>query len=184
MKKTVFYLIILLSLSYVTSCAPPAQQTDISVKHADSFYNINHDDYPLLHLPLINPIEAKRQDGRTPWRVLLLNGPWVHVPDRQDNFFYGYAIEELEKFAVSNGVIMAYSAYIDKDADAYVLENYYHWFVIIPEKEISEGFHTEDEFNQYIQSLGITDPEWLTPDDAYEKYIKRGGCLDWIPDCE
>ncbi len=183
MKNTVFYLVLFLSLSYLTSCAPPAQPTFPPVQHIDPFYNINDDDYPLLHLPLIKPIEAKRFDGSSPWRVLLFDGPWVHVPNRQDNFIYFYAIEELEKFAVSNDVIMAYSAYIDKDADAYIQDNYYHWFVVIPEKKISEGFHTEDEFRQYIQTLGIKDPDWQTPDEAYEQF-KKTGCLEWIPDCK
>ena len=77
---------------------------------------------------------------------------FVSIPNSQE--VYAYGIEELEKFAVQNGVIMAYSSYVDKEAVAYIQENYYHWFVIIPEKEIAEGFHTEDEFNQYIQTLG------------------------------
>jgi hypothetical protein len=183
MKNTVFYLVLFLSLSYLTSCASPAQPTNPPVQHADPFYNINDDDYPLLHLPLIKPVEAKRQDGRTPWRVFLPYGIFVSVPTRQDNFFYAYNIEELEKFAVSNGVIMAYSAYVDKQADAYIQDNYYHWFVLIPDKEIAEGFHTEDEFREYIQTLGIQDPDWQTPDEAYEQFTQTG-CLDWIPDCK
>lgn len=183
MKKTVLYLILIVSLSYLTSCAPPAQPTDQPVQHTDPFYNINHDDYPLLHLPMIKPIEAKRQDGRSPWRVLLPNGPSVRIPNRQDVFIYAYAIEELEKFAVSNGVIMAYSAYVDQKADPYIQNSYFHWFVIIPEKQIAEGFHTEGEFRQYIQTLGIQDPEWQIPDEAYEQF-KQTGCLEWIPDCK
>ena len=181
MKNTVFYLVLFLSLSYLTSCAPPAQPTNPPVQHADPFYNINDNDYPLLHLPLIKPVEAKRQDGRTPWRVFLPYGPYVSVPNSQEEYIYG--IEELEKFAVQNGVIMAYSSYVDTGAVAYIQENYYHWFVIIPEKEIAEGFHTEDEFREYIQTLGIQDPDWQTPDEAYERF-EQTGCLDWIPDCK
>jgi hypothetical protein len=182
MSKTFFYLIFLVCFSYLTSCASPTQRTNPLIQHADPFYNINHDDYPLLHLPLIKPIEAKRQDGRTPWRVLSPNGPWVSVPNRQDNFFYVYAIEELEKFAIKNGVIMAYSSYVDKQADPYIQDNYYHWFVLIPDKKIAEGFHTEDEFNQYIQTLGIQNLDWQTPDEAFKKFAETG-CLEWIPDC-
>src|SRR5688572_4826757 len=180
-KKTAFYLMILFSLSYVTSCAPPAQPTNPPVQHADPFYNINDDDYPLIHLPMIKPIEADREDGRTPWSVFLPYGMFVSVPNSQEEYMYG--IQELEKFAVQNGVIMAYSSYVNKEAVAYIQENYYHWFVIIPEKEIAEGFHTEDEFNQYIQTLGIQEPDWQTPDEAYERF-EQTGCLDWIPDCE
>ncbi|HZJ22033.1 MAG TPA: hypothetical protein VFD54_01920 [Anaerolineales bacterium] len=181
MKNTFFYLVLFLSLSYVTSCAPPAQPTDPPVQHADPFYNINDDDYPLIHLPLIKPIEADREDGRTPWSVFLPYGMFVSVPNSQEEYMYG--IQELEKFAVQNGVIMAYSSYVNKEAVAYIQANYYHWFVLIPDKKIAEGFHTEDEFNQYIQTLGIQEPDWQTPDEAYEQFTQTG-CLDWILDCK
>src|SRR5688572_2069833 len=182
MKNTVFYLVLFLSLSYVTSCAPPAQPTNPPVQHTDPFYNINDDDYPLIHLPMIKPIKAKRlDDGSSLWRVFLPYGMFVSIPNSQEE--YAYDIEELEKFAVSNGVIMAYSSYVDKQADAYIQDNYYHWFVLIPDKKIAEGFHTEDEFNRYIQTLGIQDHEWQAPDEAYEQFTQTG-CLDWIPDCK
>jgi len=175
MKKTAFIIIFFLSISYLTSCTPPVQ-------HADPFYNVNHDDYPLIHLPLINPVEAKRV-GESPWRVFLPFGMFVSIPNEQDNVFYPYDIEEVEKLAVENGVIMAYSAYVDTEADAYIQDNYYHWFVIIPDQEIAEGFHSEAEFREYIQTLGIQDPNWQTPDEAYEQFSKTG-CLEWFPDCD
>lgn len=183
MEKAVIYLILLLSFSYVTSCAPPSQLTNLPVQHADQFYNINDNDYPLLHLPLIKPIEVNRQVGSSPWRLYSPYVPQVHLPDSQDNSYYAYNIEELEKFAVSNGVIMAYSAYVEEKAAPYIRSNYYHWFVIIPEKKIAEGFHTEYEFLQYIQTLGIQGPDWQTPDEAYKQF-KRIGCLEWIPQCK
>lgn len=181
MKKIGFYLFLLFSLSYMTSCASPAQPTDPPVQHADPFYNINRNDYPLLHFPLIKPIEAKRLDGRSPWRVFIHYGLGVSIPNSQE--VYVYNIEELEKFAVQNGFIMAYSSYVNKEADAYIKDNFYHWFVIIPEKETAEGFQTENEFHQYIQTLGIQDPDWQRPDEAYEQF-KKTGCLAWIPDCK
>ncbi len=175
MKRAVFYLILFLSITYLTSCTSP-------VRHADPFYNVNYDDYPLIHLPLIKPVEAKRAGGKSPWRVFLPYGPWVSITNEQGLFVYSYDIEELEKFAVENGVIMAYSAYVDTEADAYIQDNYYHWFVIIPDQEIAEGFHTESEFLEYIQTLGIQDPDWQTPDEAYKQFTKTG-CLEWFPDC-
>ena len=54
---------------------------------------------------------------------------------------------------------------------------------MVPTKNITKGFHTEDEFRQYIQTLGIQDPDWQTPDAAFAKYAQTG-CLDWIPDCK
>jgi len=181
MKKIVFCLILLLSLGYVTGCVPPAEQTDQLVQHADPFYNMNYNDYPLLHLPLIKPVEAKREDGRTSWRIFLQYGIWVFIPNSQEA--YAYDVEELEKFAVKNRIIMAYSPYVNKEANAYIRDNYYHWFVIVPDKKTAKGFQTEDEFRQYIQSLGVQDPDWQTPDKAYEKFA-QAGCLEWIPDCE
>jgi hypothetical protein len=83
---------------------------------------------------------------------------------------------------VKNGIIMAYSAYVDKEADTYIQDNYYHWFVLIPDKKIAEGFHTESDFNQYIQTLGIQNPDWQKPNEVYKKFAQTG-CLDWMPDC-
>jgi hypothetical protein len=181
MKRLIFYLLVVLATIGLSSCATSAQPTNPPVQHADPYYNINDNDYPLLHLPLIKPIEADREDGRTPWRVFLPYGMFVSIPNSQEE--YAYDIEELEKFSVQNGVIMAYSSYVDTQADAFIQKNYYHWFVTIPDKNITKEFHTEDEFNQYIQTLGIKNPDWQTPDEAYKKFAETG-CLDWIPDCK
>jgi hypothetical protein len=182
MKTVIQFLIISFCLLCILGCETSTQITATPIQHTNSFYNVKHNDYPLLHLPLIDPIEAEREDGRTPWRVLLYNGPNIKVPGSKDNFIYGYAIEDLEKFAVKDGIIMAYSTYVDMDADPYIRDNYFHWFVVIPKERISEGFKTEDEFNNYIQSLGIIDPQWQKPDEAYELF-ERTNCLKWIPDC-
>jgi hypothetical protein len=177
-------IVILLSIRVLRSCTPQAQPAGLSVKHADPFYDYTETDYPWLHLPLIKPIEVNRQDGRSPWKVFSLpDGPLIRIANSQGISYYNYSIEELEKFAVSNGVIMAYSAYVDKEADASIRDNYYHWFVLIPEKKIGEGFHTEDEFRQYIQTLGIQEPDWQIPDEAYAQF-ERTGCLAWFPDCK
>jgi hypothetical protein len=175
MKNLFFYLMILLSISLLTSCTP-------LVHHADPFYNVN-DDFSMNRIPLINPIEANRLSSSFPWDIELHPGMWVDFPKSQGLYYlYGH-VHELEKFAVKNGVIMAYSSYIDKDADAYIQNNYYHWFVIVPNKEITKGFHTENEFREYIQTLGVEDSDWQTPDEAFEQF-RRTGCLEWIPDCK
>ncbi len=174
MKKTVFYLFLLISLSVVMSCRPPVQ-------HADPFYN--YDDFSMNRIPLINPIEANRLNSSSPWDIELQPCMWVDFPNSQGLYYlYGH-VHSPEKFAVENGVIMAYSSYVDKDADAYIQDNYYHWFVIIPDEEIAEGFQTEDTFLEYIQTLGIEDPDWQMPDEAFQQFWKTG-CLAWIPDCQ
>ncbi|MBP6180042.1 MAG: hypothetical protein KA473_16995 [Anaerolineales bacterium] len=184
-KKTALYLVIFLFLCIIVYIAswwwPPA-------RYADPFYNVNYNHYPYVYLPLVKPIRADPDDDILTWRVFLRDGIdiWVRIP-KQDNSleFYAYNIKELEKFAVENGVIIAYSAYVDTEADAYIQDNYYHWFVLIPDKKIAEGFHTEEEFNQHIQTLGIQNPDWQTPDEAYKQFT-RTGCLEWMPspDCK
>jgi hypothetical protein len=175
-KKTVFYLIILLSIIFLTSCTG-------RVQHSDSFYNENGNDFPQNRLPLIKPIYATRDRSFSPWYLGLGNTIMIEIPNT-NNAYYAYdLVDELEKIAVKNGVVMAYSSNVDKEADAYIQGNYYHWFVMIPSKNITEGFHTEDEFNQYIQTLDIQDPDWQTPDEAYDKFAETG-CLEWIPDCK
>jgi len=152
------------------------------MQHSDSFYDLNDNDFPRNHLPLINPIEATSERSSSPWDIELHPAIWVDFPNSQGLYYlYGH-INELEKIAVKNGVIMAYSSYVDKEADAYIQDNYYHWFVVVPDKKIAKGFHTEGEFREYIQTLGIQDPKWQTPDEAYDKFAETG-CLEWIPDC-
>lgn len=136
----------------------------------------------MIHIPLIKPIQIVQGRPNVPWRIFLGKlGIWVSIPNSQEA--YVYDIEELGKFDLKNGVIMAYSPYINKDANPYIQKKFYHWFVLIPEKEISEGFHTEDEFLKYIKTLGIDEPDWKTPDEAYKQF-SRTGCLEWIPDCK
>jgi hypothetical protein len=175
MRKTLFYLILLLSISYLTSCTP-------YIKHADTFYNVN-DGIDPRRIPLIKPIDVIHLNSSSLWDLDLLPSMWIDYPKSQGLYYlYGY-VHELEKFAVNNGIIMAYSSYVDEEADAYIQENYYHWFVLIPDKEITKGFHTEDEFNEYTQSLGVEEPDWQTPDKAHKQFRKTG-CLEWIPDCK
>jgi hypothetical protein len=173
MKKTNF-LIILFILGFLTSCS--AQK-----KHADPFYNIN-DGLDPRRIPLVKPIELNLTPPSYSWDIFLTTGIYVDDPNsKEPYYFYGHVFE-LEKFAVNNGIIMAYSSYIDEEADSYIQDNYYHWFVLIPGQEITKGFHTEDEFNKYIQSFEIEKPDWQTPDKVYKQF-KKTGCLDWIPDC-
>jgi hypothetical protein len=174
MKKIIFHFILLLSISCVTCCTR-------RIQHSDPFYNLNDNDFS--RLPLINPFQAIQDGSFSPWFLGLGNSIWIEIPNsNNDNYVYDL-VKELEKIAVKNGVIMAYSSYVDKEAGAYIQDNYYHWFVIIPDKELAKGFHTEDEFREYIQTLDIQNPDWQTPDEAYDKFIQTG-CLEWIPDCK
>lgn len=180
MKNLFFYLMFLLSIGILSSCAP-------IVHHADPFYDLNGSDYPRGHIPLINPVQATRDINSSSWNLELLNSLHIDLPKSQEQevrkvYIYSH-VAELDKFAVEDGVILAYSDYVNQQADAYIQENYYHWFVMIPSEDITKGFHTEDEFNRYLETIGIQDPDWQMPDDAYEQFLDNG-CLDWFPDCE
>ncbi|HEY9153054.1 MAG TPA: hypothetical protein VIN60_09240 [Anaerolineales bacterium] len=176
MKRLTCYLSVVLAAIYLCSCAPPGH-------YSDPFYNFNDSDFPKVILPVIDPIDAVSLGPTSPWELGLGNDIWIQIPN-SNNAYYAYSgVGELEKFAVKNGVIMAYSSYVDKQAEAYIQNNFYHWFVIIPDKNITKGFQTEEEFDQYIQTLGIQNPDWQTPDEAYKKFAQTG-CLDWIPDCK
>lgn len=180
MTKKILFLMILLSICFLPSCSS-------KIQHADSFYNYNDSDFPRDHLPVINPVEATRDGPNSSWNLELLNSLHIDLPKSQEQEVrrvYIYSrVAELEKFAVKDGVIMAYSGHVNQQADAYIRENFYHWFVMIPGDEITIGFQTEDEFRAYIQTLGIEDPDWQTPDEAFKQFRKTG-CLAWIPDCE
>lgn len=137
---------------------------------------------------MINPVQVTRDMFSSSWNLKLLNGLHIDLPNSQEQEVvevYGYYhVEELEKFAVKDGVIMVYSTYTDQQADAFIRNNFYHWFVMVPGENMTKGFHTEDEFRHYIQALGITEPDWQKPDEAFDKFVDNGGCLDWIPDCK
>jgi len=175
-----FFLMILLSNCFLPSCSP-------KIQHADSFYNYNDSDFPKDHLPVIDPVEATRDGPNSSWNLELLNSLHIDLPKSQEQEVrkvYIYSrVAELEKFVVKDGAIMAYSGHVNQQADAYIRENFYHWFVMIPGEDITKGFHTEDEFNRYIETIGIQDPDWQTPDDAFDTFLKTG-CLDWFPDCK
>jgi len=176
MKEKFSCLMILLSISYLTSCTPLGH-------YSDPFYNFNDSDFPKVILPLLDPYEAVSLGPSSPWSLNLMPyAPSVPIPNSQDIYVYGN-VSPLEKFSIKNGIIMAYSSDVDKQAGAYIQNNYYHWFVTIPDKNITKGFQTENKFDQYIQTLGIQNPDWQTPDEAYKKFAETG-CLDWIPDCK
>ena len=168
MKKTTLYLILLLSIGYITSCTRP-------VKHADSFYNVNSVfSMDPSRIPLIKPIAVKYINS---W---ILNSPFPFKSANgvEDQIAHIYRTD-VEKIDVQNGVIMAYSPNINEHAG----ENYYPWVVIVLDQKIAKSFHSEDEFLRHIQTLNISDPDWVTPSEANEQF-KKTGCLRWIPDCD
>jgi hypothetical protein len=190
MKRRIFYFVILASIGLCGICCVSIyflMRGAPRVHHADPFYDFKDSEFPRNHLPVINPVEATRERSDAPWELDLLNVLWIELPKSQEQEVrqvYGYThVDELEQLAVKDGVIMAYSPYVDQQADPYIKNNFYHWFVMVVSQNITKGFHTEEEFRQYIQTLSIQNPNWQTPDEAFDQYLETGGCLDWFPDC-
>jgi len=179
MKKIVLCLMILLS----NSCTMTFPRFPSLRQHADPFYNYDDSYAPGARFPLINPIDVTRESPSSLWDLWLNNMLMVKIPNSNRAYYAYDFVAELEKFAVKNGVVMAYSSYVDTRTDPSMQKIFYHWFVTVPGKNITKGFQAEAEFNQYIQTLGIKNPDWQMPDEAFDKYFQTG-CLDWIPDCQ
>jgi hypothetical protein len=171
MRQLKYCILIILTSIYLSACNP-------RVQHADEFYN-NDGDFPYLRFPLIKPYYVDRADSNSPWRLNLDGLLWAPPPN-QDYYYY---VEDLEKLSVKDGIIMAYSPYVDEQANQSIQDNYYHWFILIPNKKVAVGFTKEEEFLGYVQKLGIQQPNWQAPDNVFNQFLKTG-CLDWIPDCK
>lgn len=171
MKKLVWCFTLILTTFYLLGCSS-------RVHHDDPFYN-DPGEFAYSRIPLIKPYYVDRMDGISPWEMSGVTRLWAPPP----NDWYSYwNIHDVRKLSVENGVIMVYSPYIDEQTDQSIRENYFHWFVIIPDKNITEGFDKEETFLDYIQQYGILQIDWLEPKDVYKEF-RQTGCLDWIPDC-
>ena len=168
MKKLPGWSTVILIMIFLSSCTS-------QVQHLDEFYN-DEGIYPYARFPLIKPYHVDRKDGNSPW-LMSLRKLWA-PPD----YLYFYNVEDVRKLSVMGNVIMAYSPYIDEQANQSIQENYYHWFVIVPDKGTEAGFHDESAFLDYIHQLGIQQPDWQEPLDIFKEF-ERTGCLEWIPDC-
>jgi hypothetical protein len=181
MNKFFLSFMIYASILLLTGCRP-------FVHHSNPFYDYDGDDFPIVHLPLIDPVKITQGRPSSPWKMGIPDGIYIAIPKKkeeevQKDYLYS-TVQNLEKFAIQDGVILAYSAYVDPEADEFIRNNFYHWFVIIPSKKITKGFQAEDEFREYIKTISLQNPVWWTPDEAYHKFVVNGGCMDWIPDCK
>jgi len=149
------------------------------VQHEDKFYN-DPGEFTYSRFPLVKPYEVDRMDGESPWVMMLFVGLWAPPPN--DTYLYGN-VKDVRKLSFKNGVILAYSPYIDQQADESIKEHYFHWFVVVPDKSIEVGFENESAFLEYIQQYGIQQPDWVQPNEIYKEFV-RTGCLVWIPDCD
>jgi hypothetical protein len=163
--------LVALSVFTVSGC-------DIFVqKHSDPFYN-DVGTWDSLNLPLINPYYLIIINKEYGWRMPLKgNFPY------EFNDYLILEIQNINKVAVDKGIIMVYTPHAP-NVDESLGQKSLYWFVAIPHEGNSEiGFETESDFLDYIQILGINNPQWVEPGVAYDKFFQTG-CFDWIPDCD
>ena len=172
MKKLTWHITTILVAAVLLGCSSRYQS------HEDEFYN-DMGAYPSSRIPLIKPYELYSKEGE-PWSLELFVGLWSPPPD--DTLLYNNLLN-VEKISIKNDVIMAYSPYVDENISPSMKKYVYHWFAIVPDKDIAEGFFSEDAFLKYIQQFGVPEPDWREPSDVYDEYVETE-CLDWIPDCK
>ncbi len=175
-KKALFILAGIIILIWICQCLLSEGYRYQS--HEDEFYN-DIGAYPSSRLPLIKPYELYSKEGE-PWSLDLFTGLWSPPPD--DTFLYS-SVRDVRKISVENGLIMVYSPHVHEQVEQNTRKYFFHWFVVIPDKEIEIGFNNEDEFLKYIQQFGIQELDWREPNDIYDEYVETE-CLDWIPDCK
>jgi hypothetical protein len=144
----------------------------------ESFYQ-NSGDWDAYYIPLVKPYKAVRLVQGVDWDIEL------YVAPTQKDMYYYLHINDVNKIAVKNKVIMVYapnSILLDED-EIRIGQKVLPWFVIVPDKKIEIGFDNEDGFLKYIQEYGIKEPAWENPDSIFQKFQKTG-CLDWIPNCK
>ncbi len=146
----------------------------------DPFYN--DPGWDAMRIPLIKPYEMLKLDQKLEINQKLGWSITLHVSPSEKEVYYYLDIHDINKIAIKNGVIMAYTNYT-QEVDTNAGEKVLYWFVIIPNKKIETGFDAEAEFLNYVQTYGIQQPPWVEPDAAYKQFDETG-CLEWIPGCK
>jgi hypothetical protein len=140
----------------------------------DDFYR-SGSEWDHLRFPLIKPYYAIYITDELGWGIPLHSG----ISD--SNIYYYTQLNDVQEISVENGVIMVYTPY-EQDVEESIGENVYNWFVFMPDQNIEMGFDNEEDFLAYIQSYGIQQSSWRTPDDILKEYDELW-CLPWIPTC-
>jgi len=140
---------------------------------ADPFYS-STGEWDSIRIPLIKPYEAVSIQGSDSWYINLL--------ELQKTGILYISVPDIQKIAVMNDVILAYTSY-EPDHSENMGDRVLYWFVIIPSMKIETGFNNEGNFLKYIQEHGIYDIIWESPDSIYQRFGKSG-CLEWIPGCQ
>jgi hypothetical protein len=169
-KKTCRFGFCLVVLILLSSCAL------FTRLNKDPFYNDSGgiDSY---RLPLLKPYYLRYLNSETSWDMEL------HADPPSETTYYYLTLHDIRKVAIENGVIMVYTPFIEGNIDKSIGQKVYHWFVIVPEANIEEGFDSESALLEYVKRFDIEQVDWQNPDDLYTVFTKTG-CLNWIPDCQ
>lgn len=144
----------------------------------DPFYVGATGDY-WYQIPIIEPYYIKQDPkGSDRWDMQL-----ILDHDNSADILYNHSvINDIDKFAVENRVILIYTEFVPIIKNEKFQYKLTPWYVLIPDQKIETGFENEEDFMANIQQLGISNPRWIKPDDAIQKFWETE-CLYWIPDC-
>ncbi len=167
MKKSFNISILLLIAVFSFGCFIP-------VNNPDPFYSAWRD-WGGPRFPLIYPYDVFYIGQSEDWAINL------HSPQKSEELHYYQSVNDIDKIAVVNGVIMVHSSYKEKNGSVVSAQDL-SWFVIIPSEEVERGFNNEVSFLKFIDAYGIAEIKWETPDQLNRKFLDTG-CLEWIPGC-
>jgi hypothetical protein len=167
MKKPLNISVALLVAIFSFSCFIPAN-------NPDPFYSA-WKDWGGPRFPLIYPYDVFYIGGSEKWTITL------HSHQKSEELHYYQSINDVDKIFVANNVIMIHSSYEEKIENNNLNQDL-SWFVFVPNEEIEKGFEAETDFLKFIDTYGIVDLKWETPDILNRKFLDTG-CLEWIPGC-
>ncbi len=136
--------------------------------YEEAFYK-DYQGMDCLRFPLIAPYEIKEIDDNDNWNLKLVRG-----------FDHYLMISNVDKVAVTNGVILAHSEKASRFSSDIFTNKY--WFVIIPSKNVEIGFENLAGFNSYLKEIKVNPVNWTTTSSAFNEF-KKTGCLPWITGC-
>lgn len=161
-------IIIYISIIFLfTACRHNRNENTFSNDHEKQFYT-NFEGLGYIRIPLIMPYEILAENKNDNWYLNLIDG-----------FDYYYSIQQIDKVAVIDSVILIHSASIRQVSKNIKPKQ---WFAIIPSKNVEIGFANEIDFKEYLNQCNITIVEWMEIESVFDRF-KDTECLPWIKGC-
>lgn len=149
-------------------------------KRKEEFFYEDTGDWDAMRLPLVYPYEILKLDQKLEINQKLGWSMKLYVPPEEKDLHY-YTIHDVQGVSVENRIIMIYSSY-SGGVDPWSGQKILYWFILVPDERIEKGFETKTEFLSFVKKYGIDQPNWMSPDMAYNRFVSTG-CLEWIPGC-